>query len=178
MRLRYIIGTFWCPFAYTHMANAVQPDNAWCIDNDRARLPMDKKAVAERLRALAADDEKRSRAARLRDVLDDVEMALAAGARRADVLAILAAHGLGMSLATFETTLKRLRAKRRQQAAATGPARAYGAPAPPQEAPPAPSLLHAESGTCPSHDPADLDRIINTRPDLAALAKVAKRTRT
>lgn len=38
---------------------------------------MDKKAVVERLKALTADDAKRSKAARLRDVLDEVETALA-----------------------------------------------------------------------------------------------------
>ena len=47
-----------------------------------ARPFMDKKAVSERLRALASDDQKRSKAARLRDVIDDVETALAAGVSR------------------------------------------------------------------------------------------------
>ena len=72
---------------------------------------MDKKAIAERLRALASDDNKRSKAARLRDVIDDVEFALAAGLTRSSVLEELAAHGLEMTLATFDTTLKRIRQK-------------------------------------------------------------------
>ena len=62
---------------------------------------MDKKAIAERLRALASDDNKRSKAARLRDVIDDVEFALAAGVTRSSVLEELAAHGFEMTLATF-----------------------------------------------------------------------------
>lgn len=73
---------------------------------------MDRKAIAERLRALASDDKKRSKAARLRDVIDDVEAALAAGVSRASVVEELSKHGLEMTLATFETTLKRIRQKR------------------------------------------------------------------
>lgn len=73
---------------------------------------MDRKAIAERLRALASDDKKRSKAARLRDVIDDVEAALAAGVTRACVVDELAAQGLQMSVATFETTLRRIRQKR------------------------------------------------------------------
>jgi hypothetical protein len=73
---------------------------------------MDKQVASERLRALASDDKKRSKAARLRDVIDDVEAALSAGISRADVVAELAALGLEMSLATFGTALTRLRQKR------------------------------------------------------------------
>ncbi|MDB5728374.1 MAG: hypothetical protein JWQ00_1579, partial [Noviherbaspirillum sp.] len=73
---------------------------------------MDKQVASERLRALASDDKKRSKAARLRDVIDDVEAALSSVISRADVVAELAALGLEMSLPTFETTLKRVRQKR------------------------------------------------------------------
>jgi hypothetical protein len=45
-------------------------------------------------------------------VIDDVEFALAAGVTRSSVLEELAAHGLEMTLATFDTTLKRIRQKR------------------------------------------------------------------
>jgi hypothetical protein len=136
---------------------------------------MDKRTVAERLQALATADETRSKAARLRDVLDEVEKALAAGAKRVDVLAELEAQGLRMSLATFETTLKRLRAKR-MRAVRPFPSAPYGST----------SISRSASSTIdekvkiepqPSHDPADLDRIIATRPDLAALAGLAKRSR-
>ncbi len=136
---------------------------------------MDKKAVAACLRTLATDDVKRSKAAQLRDVLDEVERALAAGARRADVLATLQEHGLAMSLSTFETTLKRLRAKRRR-ALPLNTAQLAGAVL-------APTVIREKhfpaliEGSRPSsHDPADLDRIANSPPDLATLAKHAKRS--
>ena len=80
--------------------------------NQKKARKMDRKAIAERLRALASDDKKRSKAARLRDVIDDVEAALAAGVPRASVVEELTKHGLEMTLATFETTLKRIRQKR------------------------------------------------------------------
>lgn len=137
---------------------------------------MDKKTVAERLQTLAMDDDKRSKTARLRDVLEDVEIALAAGAKRVDVLAELQAQGLSMSLATFETTLKRLRAKRRQLPPPSVTVSSYPTPSKQSAATPLMSD-RAEAKPQPSHDPADLDRIIATRPNLAALARQAKRSK-
>ncbi|WP_081082382.1 hypothetical protein [Burkholderia diffusa] len=139
---------------------------------------MDKKTVAERLRALASDDKKRSKAARLRDVIDDVEATLAAGVSRSDVVEELAKHGLEMTLTTFETTLRRIRQKRGRpsiaQATLAGqPAR----PAKPQEAaqvvetPPEPETPAPDA----SYNPADIDRIMSSTPDLDALAKLAKK---
>lgn len=139
---------------------------------------MDRKAVAERLRALASDDMKRSKAARLRDVFDDVEAALAAGVSRSLVIEELAAHGLELTLATFETTLKRIRQKRGKQSTTSvkSVSQSQGQPIKPRETPP---LLEtnneAENSVVGSHNPADLDKIIGSKPDLAALAKLAKR---
>jgi hypothetical protein len=134
---------------------------------------MDKKTVSEGLRALALDSQNRSKAALLRDVIDDVETALAAGVTRAAVLAELNTHGLDMSLATFETTLRRLRAKRNQTTSNTlqtpAPIKVSNASAPAVPAPPGPS----DTGG-PPHDPAVIDRIMRSTPDLAALTKIAK----
>lgn len=137
---------------------------------------MDKQAVVERLMALATSDQTQSKAARLREVLADVEAALAAGARRCDVVAALEAGGLGMSLSTFETTLKRLRAKR-----AGIPVKSVQVQPSMASRPSLSTLLAAQADPAPelarqaSHDPTDLDRIITTQPDLNALAKLAKR---
>lgn len=134
---------------------------------------MDRKAIAERLRALASDDKKRSKAARLRDVIDDVEAALAAGVPRASVVEELTKHGLEITLATFETTLKRIRQKRGKPSIT-----AASAASPPGQPPkPKPALPgdEAESSGGGSHNPADLDKIIGSKPDLAALAKLAKK---
>jgi len=134
---------------------------------------MDKKALAERLRTLAADDTRRSKMARLRDVLDDVEMALAAGAKHADVVEALRAHGLDMSLSTFETSLKRPRARRAcPPSTATAAARIAALPA--QTASPTP-LTNTIAGE-PSDGPDALDRIIQNKPDLVALARYANRS--
>lgn len=138
---------------------------------------MDRKAIAERLRALASDDKKRSKAARLRDVIDDVEAALAAGVPRAAVVEELAKHGLEMTLVTFETTLKRIRQKRgKPSITAAKSANPPGQPSQPREAlPVVETEPEAESDGDGSHNPADLDKIIASKPDLAALAKLAKR---
>jgi len=141
---------------------------------------MDRNAIAERLRALASDDRKRSKAAQLRDVIGDVEAALAAGVSRSLVVKELAAHGLEMTPATFETTLKRIRQKQRKPSITAGksvsPPPGLGEPKTPAQATEvAPDELEAASAKGGSHDPADLDRIIGSNPDLEALAKLAKR---
>ncbi|MDR2031380.1 MAG: hypothetical protein LBP86_03780 [Azoarcus sp.] len=114
---------------------------------------------------MASDDKRRSKAARLRDVIDDVEATLAAGVRRSAVVEELKKHGLEMSLATFNTTLKRIRKKHARSQAAGLPDR-----------PPIPKTVTPVEETG-SHNPADLDQIISSQPDLAALAKLAKRTK-
>jgi hypothetical protein len=127
---------------------------------------MDKTLAAERLRALALDDACRPMAARLRDVIDDVEAALAAGVPRVRVLEELRALGLNMSLATFETTLRRIRAKghKRRGAALSSPdSRAV------------PSMAMTPPAADAAHRPSQLDQIIGSTPDLAALARIGKR---
>ena len=74
---------------------------------------MNREALAAKLRTLAQSDEARSKTARLRDVIEDVETALAAGVSRERIVQELGRHGLEMSLATFAGTLRRLRKRRR-----------------------------------------------------------------
>lgn len=130
---------------------------------------MQKNDLGQRLRALATDDKKRSKAARLRDVFHDVEAALNAGVSRASVLQELKDHGLVMTLATFETTLKRIRQKQGRSAIAPAQPKTEPREAQPTENP------DSEKTETGSHNPADLDAIIQDKPNLAALAKLAKR---
>lgn len=136
---------------------------------------MDKKAIAERLRALASDDMKRSKAARLRDVIDDVEAALAAGVPRSSVVDELSKHGLNMTLATFETTLKRIRQKRKAVITKTA---SHSNQSPSISPVPTTESTQQDAAESASHNPADIDTIIGNTPDLAALAKFAKRRNT
>ena len=62
---------------------------------------MSKKILIEQLSVLASDDTKRSKAARLRDIIDEVEATLATGITRAEVVKNLSENGLEMALATF-----------------------------------------------------------------------------
>ena len=132
---------------------------------------MNKQAISDALRALARGDTERSKAARLREVIDDVESALAAGVSRTAVLRVLAEQGLEMSLPTFDTAMKRIRQQRRREVAPTTRS--------PDVASRAPVASNTESDGLKmgSHNPAALDEIIGSQPDLAALAKLAKRKR-
>jgi molecular chaperone GrpE (heat shock protein) len=78
---------------------------------------VDKDKVSAALRDLAAEHAKspRSQIARLREVIDDLEAALAAGASHAAVLATLHAQGFSFTLRSFESTLARLRKEPRGQ---------------------------------------------------------------
>ena len=77
---------------------------------------MTNNSVADVLRALATGDKGRSETARLRDIVDEIEAALAAGVSRAAVLETLNAQGFTMTLKSFESALYRIRKKRTQAA--------------------------------------------------------------
>ncbi|CEI18813.1 hypothetical protein ACWJKH_00020 (plasmid) [Xanthomonas axonopodis pv. cassiae] len=95
---------------------------------------MTKTSVADVLRELAKGDKSRSETARLRDVIDEVEAAIAAGVSRSAVLEALHGQGFTMTLKSFESALYRIR-KQRGQGAVASPT-----------APPAVPLRHDEKG--------------------------------
>ena len=133
---------------------------------------MDKKAIAERLRVLSLDNKSRSKAARFRDVVNDIEAALAAGVTRSLVIKELAAHGLEMTLATFETNLRRIRQHKKKSlitpVASVNPLLSQ---------PTTEAETEPQSRTKNSHDPAERNKICANKPDLLALAKLAKSTK-
>ena len=73
---------------------------------------MDRDKTADRLRSLASDTAKRSKAAQLRDVFREIEGALEAGVSQATILEELSEMGLDVNPNTFRSTLRRLRARR------------------------------------------------------------------
>ena len=132
---------------------------------------MDRKQIAEKLRELAASAEHRSMAAQVRDVMEDIEAAMAKGISRKAIVDELAKNGLVMPLSTFDSILLRHRKKHEKTArpVKTHP-RSHPASTPhvlPEEEPP----------ETPSSSPAALDDIINSTPDLAQYARMAKDTK-
>jgi hypothetical protein len=81
----------------------------------RPKAVVDKNKVSAALRELADEHRgiPRSDTARLREVLDDVEDALSAGASHSAVLATLHNQGFTLTLSSFQSTLARLRRDRR-----------------------------------------------------------------
>jgi molecular chaperone GrpE (heat shock protein) len=75
----------------------------------------DKQTVSEALQELANEHRglPRSDTARLGEVLDDIEHALAAGASHHAVLETLHSQGFSLTLSRFQSTLARLRRERR-----------------------------------------------------------------
>lgn len=76
------------------------------------QINMDKNLISEQLRALATDYQSRSKTSLLRDVIDDVELALSAGVSRSRIVEQLAKNGLVFTLPNFENSLYRIRKKR------------------------------------------------------------------
>ena len=81
----------------------------------QAKGVVDKEKVSAALRELADEHRgiPRSDTARLREVLDDVEDALSAGASHSAVLDTLHNQGFSLTLSSFQSTLARLRRERR-----------------------------------------------------------------
>ena len=80
---------------------------------------MTKNSVADALRELAKTDKNRSGAARLFELIDEVEATLKAGVRRETVLKTLNDNDFKMTLKSFESALYRIRKKRGKLAATT-----------------------------------------------------------
>lgn len=80
---------------------------------------MDKNEVRDRFRALVVSSENRPEAARLRDVFDEVEVALKAKVPQAEVLEELHKIGFKMTLGGFKSALQRIRKERQNQPAAS-----------------------------------------------------------
>lgn len=127
---------------------------------------MDKHAIANQLNALQADDAKRSNAARLRDIYPDVEKTLASGVTRMEVIKALKANNIVFTLNGFDSTMARIR-KQRGGSGLPG-ARETASSA-------AIQTIWQGRGQVQAHDPASIDQIIGTPPDLAQLAKLGKR---
>lgn len=75
---------------------------------------MDKNEASTRFHQLAIGD-KRPDTARLRDIFDDVEVALKAKVSQATVLAELKDLGYSMTMASFKSALQRIRKERKNE---------------------------------------------------------------
>jgi len=118
------------------------PDNLTIIEGK-----MDNSVAAARLQMLANVSEKRPKAAQLRSIIDDVELALSAGISRQHVRDELASLGLDMTLNVFALTLKRIRRERRHCAQSPFPVPPEIAPAtsPEQRENPAPAVVSKQA---------------------------------
>ena len=141
---------------------------------------MDWKAISEDIRDVSGDNVKLSKAAFLRNVIDDVEAALAAGVPRSVIVDKLVSHGLDISLATFQTTLHRVRRKRGKPTGITVKSNNQLVTKTIQPVN-KPSVVESEEDEEPplvvSHDPRDIDAIMRSTPDLEYYAKIAREAR-
>jgi hypothetical protein len=134
-------------------------------------------ALRQKLDALALDDDKRTKTARLWDVYAEIEKALSAGVSQKSVIEVLKAHGLSYTPGTFRTTLQRLRNRARKgqaktkQKPSTQTTTAYQQHRESIVEPPEPETNQQNGLT----DPREIDRISRTTPDLDKLAAIGRR---
>lgn len=145
---------------------------------------MSQNQLTARLRELATSDDKRSKTARLREAMPDVENTLAAGVKIETVLEALNENGFNLSLGSFKTMLYRLRLERGGKPQITTVAATIEPEVKPKTVqqkprttyqPPPPEVEEEEQDNQTSTNPADIDKIISSTPDLDALAKAAKK---
>jgi hypothetical protein len=155
---------------------------------------MGNKEISKRLLELAADDTKRSKIARLADVIDEVEAVLSAGVRRSHVIDELAAYGLRMTYHSFDSALCRIRKKRGMKSSITATQNHSNALNDPPKNPATKTLkpttykpveessaVEVEDGSDASgygsHDPRAIDAIMRSTPDLEYYEKIARNNR-
>lgn len=142
---------------------------------------MTKPSIQDRLKQLAQDNKKRSKTARLRDNYEDIETAIAAGVPLSEILVVLNEAGIDMTLDTFKNALYRIRKsngrtqtkKLIQQQEKTATAIAIAATSK-VEAGHEETEIQQEVKS--STNPADIDAILNSTPDLEALAKAGRKS--
>jgi radical SAM superfamily enzyme YgiQ (UPF0313 family) len=76
---------------------------------------MNKEDILESLRELAVNDASRSETARLRDIFDGIEGALAAGVKTEIVLETLHKQGFTLALSGFRSAIQRIRKERKNK---------------------------------------------------------------
>ena len=140
---------------------------------------MTKLTIQERLQALAKGDDKRTKAGRFRDVYPDVEAAISSGVSHEVIVEVLKEGGLDMSIATFRSTLQRIRAKQPKNSLKTESVRPSNfAPGELTTAKPDKHVETPDAEPVASHDPKEIDKIIGSQPDLDGLAKLGRRNKT
>ena len=155
---------------------------------------MSNEEISKRLMELATDDTRRSKIARLTDIIDVVETVLSAGVRRSYVIDELAAYDLKMTYHSFDSALHRIRKKRGIQPsipttnnhsnALNDPPKYPATQAvkpitnkPVEESDDTESEDYSDTTGYGSHDPRAIDAIMRSTPDLEYYAKIARNNR-
>ncbi len=116
----------------------------------------------------------RPKRARLRDVFDGVQAAIASGVSTPKILEILASDGLVYTAAALHVAMSQIRKERKLQPPHAKPPSQFDGSKSGTPDTAIVSNLDSTPGVVGSHDPADLNKIFSQKPDLAALAKLAK----
>lgn len=133
---------------------------------------MDKEVIITQLKGLSQKSSKRSIASKLRDVFEHIESAMMAGVPRSEIVEILSKQGIEVSENALSSNLCRIRKERDgSKKTSNNSAKQKLLTTEPVES----NQLDDEAPLPISHNPADLDKIFNSKVDLDGLIKAAKR---
>lgn len=153
---------------------------------------MIKTSLTEELEILRLTSRKRSKAARLKDIFDNIEITIASGISYQEIIDLLAKHELVFTINTFTTTLSRIRKKRilpttdkkltsRPPSPSTEKTPSENPPvlAPKETTTDKPTLIEPKKTEYQydAHDPRRIDEILRKQPDLNELRRIAKANR-
>lgn len=138
---------------------------------------MEKSNLIHDLDDLAKNKDKRTKTALVEEHIEKIEAAIKAGVKRPVIVKALKSHGIEFTKYSFDTTLRRVRQKRLAQNSQTELTNKTNQIQKPISSPVNPTISKPSqnSQTTNSHDPAELNRIMSSQPDLEALAKFAPR---
>ena len=134
---------------------------------------MNKKTYSDAIKLLAADDTKRNQTARLNDLYDDIEAALASGVTRSSIVETLAKNGFELPLGSFHSAWHRIRKVRKGEVTKANTTVIKTTAV----LKPMPKIEDESKSSIPisgSYDPTSLNKIMASRPDLAALARLGR----
>lgn len=77
--------------------------------------PMDKETIKQKLNALSTGSTSRSQTARLRDIYDEVNLAIKSGVKLTAIIEMLNQNGFNLTRDGFKSAIKRIRKEKRKK---------------------------------------------------------------
>lgn len=138
--------------------------------------------LKDELARLIQTDKSRTLIGRLREVYDEIETAMNVGVKRVAIVELLKTNGINVTLSTFDNAMHRIRKNRVNEKPKAAGSTASVLPEPKKREPrnfvQGKPLAEEPPVHAGSHDPASLDSVFASEPNLDELTKLGRSQRT